>query len=256
MDIYEDLISSLKEDFETKVSNLVVGVRWIAVITKKIGLSMTYDNGKHITGIEDAGYFKGKKAFELLEYLKTFDTLKIGIGLATLNSLIKIPEKCEKFNVFDYLLEKGKDKKILFIGHFEDIEKLKGVAKEVVVIERNPKEEDYLDTFQEYLIPHSDIVAITGSTFANKSIKRILELSKDKYTIVFGPSTPLSEVLFDYGVDMIGGTVIKDDNKVFDIISQGGSIRNFKNYVDFITLKRRDLWGTFYLLFMTLKRRH
>lgn len=241
MDIYEDLISTVKDDFETNISNLSVGIRWVAVMTKKIGISITYDNGKHITGIEDAGYFKGKKAFELLEYLKTFDTLKIGIGLATLNSLIKTPEKYEQFNVFDYLLEKSKDKKILFIGHFEDIEKLKGVAKEIVIIERKPKEEDYLDTFQEYLIPYSDIVAITGSTFANKSIKRILELSKDKYTIVFGPSTPLSEVLFDYGVDMIGGMVSKDDNKVFDIISQGGSIRNFKNYVDFITLKRRDL---------------
>ncbi|HOK18838.1 MAG TPA: DUF364 domain-containing protein [Caldisericia bacterium] len=241
MDIYEDLISTVKDDFDTNVTNLSISIRWIAVITKKLGISITYDNEKHMTGIEDAGYFKGKKAFELLEYLKTFDTLNVGIGLATLNSLIKIPEKYEQFNVFDYLLEKSKDKKIVFIGHFEDIEKLKGVAKEIVVIERKPKESDYLDTFQEYLIPESDIVAITGSTFANKSIKRILELSKDKYTIVFGPSTPLSEVLFDYGVDMIGGIVVKDDNKVFDIISQGGSLEKFKNYINFITLKRMNL---------------
>ena len=241
MDIYEDLISTVKDDFDTNVTNLSISIRWIAVITKKLGISITYDNEKHMTGIEDAGYFKGKKAFELLEYLKTFDTLNVGIGLATLNSLIKIPEKYEQFNVFDYLLEKSKDKKILFIGHFEDIEKLKGIAKEIVIIERKPKGGDYLDTFQEYLIPESDIVAITGSTFANKSIKRILELSKDKYTIVFGPSTPLSEVLFDYGVDMIGGIVVKDDNKVFDIISQGGSLEKFKNYINFITLKRRNL---------------
>ncbi len=241
MDIYEDLISTVKDDFDTNVANLSISIRWIAAITKKLGISITYDNEKHMTGIEDAGYFKGKKAFELLEYLKTFDTLKVGIGLATLNSLIKIPEKYEQFNVFDYLLEKSKDKKILFIGHFEDIEKLKGIAKEIVIIERKPKGGDYLDTFQEYLIPEADIVAITGSTFANKSIKRILELSKDKYTIVFGPSTPLSEVLFDYGVDMIGGIVVKDDNKVFDIISQGGSLEEFKNYINFITLKRRNL---------------
>ena len=110
MDIYEDLISTVKDDFETNISNLSVGIRWIAVVTKKIGISITYDNEKHITGIEDAGYFKGKKTFELLEYLKTFDTLKVGIGLATLNSLIKTPEKYEQFNVFDYLLEKSKDK--------------------------------------------------------------------------------------------------------------------------------------------------
>ncbi|MGB9843863.1 MAG: Rossmann-like domain-containing protein [Caldisericia bacterium] len=241
MDIYEDLISSVKNDFELKVSDLAVGVRWTTVKTKKIGISITFDNYKHATGIEDAGNFNGKKAKELLEYLRTFDTLKIGIGLATLNSLIKTPEKYENINIFDYLVEKGKDKKILFIGHFEDIKKLEGIAKKLIILERKPREEDLLDTFQEYLIPESDIVAVTGSTFANKSIKRILELAKGKFTIVFGPSTPLSEVLFDYGVDMIGGMITDDDDKVFKIISQGGSLRNFKNYVNFITLKRRDL---------------
>lgn len=239
MDIYEDLILSVKENHDETISDLTVGIRWIAVKTKKVGLSLTYDNGKHFTDIEDAGFFNGKSAKELLNFLKSFDTLKIGIGLATLNSLLNIPEKYESINIFDYLFEKGKDKKILFVGHFEDIDKLKGVAKKITVIERNPKDEDFLDTFQEYLIPESDIVAITGSTFVNKSIKRILELSKGKFTIVFGPSTPLSEILFDYGVDMIGGMIARDSDTVFKIISQGGSLSNFKKYIDFVTLKRR-----------------
>ncbi len=241
MDIYEDLIESVKGSFEEKVKDLRVGLRWTGVITKRLGISLTYDNFKHVTGLEDAGTFIGKIAKELLDYLKTFDTLKIGIGLATLNSLLNLPENYEIINIFDYLLEKGKDKKLVFIGHFEDINKLENVAKEIVIIERKPKEEDYLDTFQEYLIPKGDIVAITGSTFVNKSIKRILELSKGKYTIVFGPSTPLSTVLFDYGVDMIGGILIKEESKVFNIISQGGSIKNFNKYINFITLKRRSL---------------
>lgn len=241
MDIYEDLIESVKESFDEKVKDLRVGLRWIGVITKRLGISLTYDNFKHVTGLEDAGTFIGKRAKELLDYLKTFDTLKIGIGLATLNSLLKSPENYEIINIFDYLLEKGKDKKIVFIGHFEDINKLENVAKEIVIIERKPKEEDYLDTFQEYLIPDADIVAITGSTFANKSIKRILELSKNSYTIVFGPSTPLSKVLFDYGIDMIGGIIPKDDKKILEIISQGGSLNNFKSLVEFVTIKRRSL---------------
>lgn len=241
MDLYEDLILSIKEKFNQKINNLCVGVRWIAVLTEKVGLSMTYDNNKHQSGIEDAGNFQGKNVEEVLNYLKTFDTLKIGIGLATLNSLIEIPKNFESINIFDYLFEKGKDKRIVFIGHFEDIKKLEGIAKEIIIIERKPREDDYLDTFQEYLIPKGDIVAITGSTFVNKSIKRILELSKGKFVIVFGPSTPLSTVLFDYGVDMIGGIIPKDDIKLFNIISQGGSIQNFKNLINFVTIKRRSL---------------
>ncbi|MDI6861226.1 MAG: DUF364 domain-containing protein [Caldisericia bacterium] len=241
MDLYEDLILSVENDFETKINKLCVGIRWIAVLSKRTGISITYDNNKNQTGLEDAGNFEGKTAGELLKFLKTFDTLKIGIGLATLNSLINPPKNFETINIFDYLIEIGKDKRIVFIGHFDDIKKLQGVAKEIIILERKPKEDDYLDTFQEYLIPEGDIIAITGSTFANKSIKRILELSRGKYVIVFGPSTPLSPILFDYGVDMIGGIIPKDDLKLFNIISQGGSIKNFKEYVDFITIKRRPL---------------
>lgn len=241
MDLYEDLILSVENDFETKINKLCVGIRWIAVLSKRTGISITYDNNKNQTGLEDAGNFEGKTAGELLKFLKTFDTLKIGIGLATLNSLINPPKNFETINIFDYLIEIGKDKRIVFIGHFDDIKKLQGVAKEIIILERKPKEDDYLDTFQEYLIPEGDIIAITGSTFANKSIKRILELSRGKYVIVFGPSTPLSPILFDYGVDMIGGIIPKDDLKLFNIISQGGSIKNFKEYVDFITIKRRSL---------------
>ena len=242
MDIYEDLILSIKDEFDTKIKKLCVGIRWIAVLSKKVGISITYDNFKNQTELEDAGNFDNKKAEELLEFLKTYDTLKIGIGLATLNSLIKPPKDFELINIFDYLIEKAKDKRVVFIGHFEDIKKLEGIAKDIIIIERKPKEGDFLDTFQEYLIPMGDIIAITGSTFVNKSIKRILELSKGKYVIVFGPTTPLSTILFDYGVDMIGGVISKDDLKVFNIISQGGSIKNFKSYVDFVTIKRRSLW--------------
>jgi len=36
MDIYEDLISTVKDDFDTNVTNLSISIRWIAVITKKI----------------------------------------------------------------------------------------------------------------------------------------------------------------------------------------------------------------------------
>lgn len=241
MDIYQDLIDSVRDSFSEKIIDLRIGIRWGCVLIKKLGISLVYDNNKHFKELEEAGNFIEKEANELLNYLKTFDTLKIGIGLATLNSLLKIPENFEDYNIFDYLIEKGKDKKIVFIGHFEDINKLKDIAKEIIIIERVPREGDFLDTFQEYLIPDANIVAITGSTFVNKSIKRILELAKNSYTIVFGPSTPLSSVLFDYGVDMIGGIITKDDRKVLDIISQGGSLKNFKKYIDFITIKRRPL---------------
>ena len=41
--------------------------------------------------------------------------------------------------------------------------------------------------------------------------------------IVLGPSTPLSPVLFDLGVDFISGSLVTDEKEVLLTIMQGGS---------------------------------
>ena len=46
--------------------------------------------------------------------------------------------------------------------------------------------------------------------------------------ILVGPSVPLSPVLFDYGVDVIGGAWVEDEPDVYKKILQGASPRNMK----------------------------
>ncbi|PIX29638.1 MAG: hypothetical protein COZ65_01295, partial [Caldiserica bacterium CG_4_8_14_3_um_filter_35_18] len=148
------------------------------------------------------------------------------------------PKDFETFNVLDYLEEIGKGKKIVFVGHFCGLDKIRNVAKELVILERNPQQGDVIDTASEYVVPEADILAITGSTFANKSIERLLQLSRG-YTVVFGPSAPLSPVLFDYKVDLIGGSLILDKEKAIQAVSQGGKLSNFKKYLKYITIRRK-----------------
>ncbi len=57
----------------------------------------------------------------------------------------------------------------------------------------------------------ADIVAITGSALINHSIERLLNLCRpESFVVVLGPTTPLSPVLFDHGVDVICGTRVVD----------------------------------------------
>ncbi len=124
------------------------------------------------------------------------------------------------------------------MGHFCGLDNIRNVAKELVILERNPKEGDLIDTACEYVMGDADIVAITGSAFANKSVERLLQLSNG-YTVVFGPSAPLSPILFDYKVDLIGGSLILDKEKVIQVVSQGGKLSNFKKYLKYITIRRK-----------------
>ena len=94
------------------------------------------------------------------------------------------------------------------------------------------------DTAAERLIPQADIVAITSSTIVNKSLERLLELSQG-FTIVLGPGTPMSDVLFDYGVDMIAGIKDTDEARMMAKIAQGGGkVKQFKDVIEFLVMER------------------
>ena len=51
---------------------------------------------------------------------------------------------------------------------------------------------------------------ITGSALVNKTLPRLLELSRDAYTILTGPSVPLCPALLDLGVDRLAGMAVRD----------------------------------------------
>lgn len=71
-------------------------------------------------------------------------------------------------------------------------------------------------------MPRQDVVFITGVTMINKTLPRLLELSKGAFVVLVGPSTPLAPFLFDYGVDVLSGTVVVDD-AVWRVAAEGGT---------------------------------
>ena len=234
--LYEDLIKSVERFSDTPVLDVRVSHIWTAVRTRNVGLSLLY--AAPYDEVEDAGNLIGKPVKELLSYLLTFNLTKVSIGLATLNSLIGKPKKYELVNAIDYIESRSENKRVVFVGHFGGLEGIKAKAKELIILERKPKEGDTVDTAYYYLIPDADIVAITGSTIANKSIESILSLKRKGETIVLGPSTPPSPVLFDYGVDAIGASIVRDDAFILNAVSQGGAMTNFRKHIDYIMLKK------------------
>ncbi|MGQ9788866.1 MAG: Rossmann-like domain-containing protein [Candidatus Hadarchaeaceae archaeon] len=233
--LVDDLISSLSHS-EYKIKEVRVGYLWIGVVTKNCGLAKNY-GGPYTPAPEGFGELEKLKCSKLLSYARSWNLLEAGIGIATLNSLIDVRGK--RKNAFDILREVGKNKKIVMVGHFPDIEDLQRIAKDLWVLEKNPQPGDLPDTAAEYLIPKADVVAITGSAIINKSLERLLELSRDKFTVIMGPSTPMSEVLFDYGADVLAGVRVKNPAGVIKKISQGGGmVSQLKRDVEFLVMER------------------
>ena len=69
-------------------------------------------------------------------------------------------------------------------------------------------------------------------------LKHLLQLPrKDAVVMVLGPTTPMSPVLFDYGVDVISGTRVVDTDTVLRFVSQGASFKQIEG-VKLLTMTR------------------
>lgn len=225
MKIIDDLIYGLKQD--SIVREIHTCVFWTAVTSKYCGLASTFqDEHPHHQTVRDAGDLVGKPALELVEYVNSENLLEASIGMATINSLIEIDEtRCVVENAIDILMEKGEGKNVAVIGHFPWIPRLRQVAGKLWVLEQNPQPGDLPAESAEEVLPKADVVAITGTSFINHTVEKLLDLSKGSFIVMVGPTSPLSPVLFDWGVNVISGTKVVDPEKVIRCISQGAIFR-------------------------------
>ena len=223
MKIIDDLISSLKED--STVNEVYSCVRFTAVISRNCGLASTLkEEHPHHTAVRGVGSLRGKPALDLAKYANSDNLLEASIGMATVNSLIDIDiAKCTGQNAFDILAEKGKDKNVAIVGHFPGIPRLRKITKKLWVIEQHPQPGDLLAEAAEEILPQADVIGITGTSLINHTLEKLLDLSKGKFIVMIGPTSPLTTVLFDYGIDAIGGVKVVEPQKTIRTIAEGAT---------------------------------
>jgi len=238
--ILKDIIASLKYDAEVK--DIRQGLFHTGVVTRNCGLAATLprDALKQAPPlVESPGDLLDKTARELTGMAFSESILEAAIGMAAVNSLIDVDEsKCSELNARELIIEKGVDRNIAVIGHFPFIPKLRGIARELWVIEKNPRPGDYPAESAGDLVPQADVLAITGTAITNHSIGELLKLKKKSaFTIVLGDSAVLSPVLFEYGIDAIAGTVVTDNDRALKCVSQGANFRQIKGIRKLIMIK-------------------
>jgi uncharacterized protein (DUF4213/DUF364 family) len=241
MKILDDPIGSLRGD--ALVREVRVGVVWTAVCSRGCGLASTVGPEVHEHGatfVGGSGELAGSSAQGLCHLAFSDSMLEAGIGMAAINSLLDVDEKrCEELNAGQILIERGRGKRVALVGHFPFVPSLRGVARELSVLELRPRDGDFPAEHAQTVVPEADIVAITGSAFINHTIEPLLSLCQPgSLVVVLGPTTPLSPVLFDYGVDVISGTRVIDPLLALRCVSEGAVFRQLRG-VRLLTMQRR-----------------
>ena len=236
MEIIKDLVQSIRND--SSISRILAGVHWTAVTSHNCGMASTVMSSKPHgeDTVRDAGNLEGKSARELANYLLSDNPLEASIGLASFNSLIELPkEGLIKINAFQYLVEKGKQKHVAIFGHFPYIADVRMTANKLDVYELSPEEGEHPLSEIPDLLPDAEIVAITSNSIINHTLDAILPyIKKGAFVGMVGPSTPLSPVLFEYGISMLSGVRVTDQDALYRSISQAAIFRQVEG-VDLVT---------------------
>ena len=241
MKILKDLLAILNT--EARVRDIRQGVFHTGVLTRNCGLAATLPRDtlrQETASVKEPGSLLEKSAWELAQMAYSENILEAAIGMATINSLLKVDEQhCAELNASALIAEKSESKKAAIVGHFPFVPDLRKIARELWVIERNPRDGDFTETESENLIPQADVVGITGTAFTNHTIERLLAMcNPGAYVVILGDTAPLSPVLFDYGVDAISGTKVVEPETALRCVSQGATFRQIKG-IRLLTMIKR-----------------
>jgi len=231
MKILDHLISTLNLD--TLVKDIRQGVFHTAVLTRNCGLAATLPRDALLQLpplVKEPGSLTLKTPGELVRMAYSESILEAAIGMAAINSLLEIDEaSCMELNAADLIVEKGDGKRVAIIGHFPFLPRVRKKAKELWVIEKNPREGDFDEDQTDRLIPLADVVAITGTALTNHTIEHLLTLCRPvAFVILLGDTAPLSPAIFNYGVDAVSGTKVIHPELALQCVSQGANFRQIR----------------------------
>ncbi|MEF3280417.1 MAG: DUF364 domain-containing protein [Elusimicrobiota bacterium] len=230
MKILETLIKGVEK---RKIVSVHIGFFTTAVVSKgrrgdlKCGLASTLRADKCRSGIRGAGKFEGRKVSEIGRFLISGQGPEISIGMAALNSAL--PEyPYQEINAEKIILEKAFRKKVAIIGHFPFTDKIRNIAEKLWVFELEPKDNKDLPFDRALnILPRVDVVAITAMSLLNGTFSKILSYChRDSFKILLGPSTPLTPLLFDFGINAICGVKVFDHKALIKALSQGSNFRS------------------------------
>ncbi len=231
MALIEDLIAAAGAA-DTPVREIVAGPDWIMVTAGGSGVAarppaVPGDSaGRGTPDLREA--YRHRPLGDLLDLASSPDRLEASLGIAALNAALAGNQPRGKPQSFS--IPRAGGKTVAVIGEFAFIEDLKRIAARVITIDAgsgDPEREISRDeqnpdgVLAGAGIAEADIAIIRGSTLADGTLEPWLARTRHCYTVVYGPSTPLSPLLFAYGADQLVGIRVNTDDVTADWIREG-----------------------------------
>ena len=231
MEILQELLESLKIDLPVTAG--VVGSHLMAVASQRLGLAAhLHSQGQNdaVVSEKGVGTLIGRRAGDLAHWLLEDHWVRAGIGMAALNSVLDIDyQALIEVNAKQIIADRAIGKNLMVVGHFPFIGQLRSKVRNLWVMEKEPRSGDLSEEEGYRALAEADVVAITGSCLINHTFERIMANCKPgSFKIMLGPSTPLSTILLDCGLDVIAGALVEEKSTVLRMVENGAAFRQLK----------------------------
>lgn len=240
--LYDELIAGVPGD--VLVTDYCLGANW-SYVEAESGLGVSYTCRGGARRSRNSRNFRGLPLRELAGLSKSWRFEEATLGIAALNAWyaqrtcvdelgamhdepVELPDgsirKKDAFEMMRPRIEAQADARVVVIGHFPHVDRIAEYA-ELTVLERNCRDDiDMPDPACEYVLPQADFAFITGVTLENKTAPRLLELAKEAFVTMVGPSVVMGQPLLDAGADMMAGSIVMDPDLVRHAVKSGGGM--------------------------------
>jgi len=240
-EIYRQVLPTAAEHYATDV-RVGLGYTAVALEDGRCGLAYTLHEKDYesCTVIAEAGTLAGRRASELISWMKQSDVTACAIGLATANALIGIPQGAAESDILD-LLPVGSEDSVGMIGYFGPlVGSIRKRARILHIFERKPIPDLGVlpDSAAVDLLPQCQVVVLSATTILNQTIDGLLDCCKEAREIaILGPSTPfLPDSFRKRGVTILSGVQVIDGPQVLRVVSEAGGTRSFGKAIRKLTL--------------------
>ena len=215
---------------KVQVDMLCLGLGYTAVVTSDGGMGIAYTyfaDKKSCMLLNEAVDYENRPASELLEKIKSKNTIERSMALALVNALnhqnaLQLPEDKNNEIMFDkFNITMGT--KVAMVGYFGPLIKhfeQKGAVLEILDQSRElGQREDFYNKLKNW----AEVLFLTSTSILNNSTEDILANVRARVkTIMLGPSTPMVAEAFDHlPVHMLAGTVPLDKDRLLKAIRHG-----------------------------------
>jgi len=208
------------------------------------------------------GKLRGRRAADLAREALSGHGIRRAVGIATVNALAEhcwrrrphpLVELRQNVDAFD-ATEIHDGDQVVVVGAFVPfLKELKRRRQSFLVLEQDPAtlKADELPFFRPAeaapdIVPHADVLLITGSTLVNATLEDLLALARPEARItIVGPTVGmLPDAFLARGAGILGCVRITAPDAFLDLLAEGGSGHHFfGRSAQKIVLARRSAIG-------------